>query len=136
MSSSETPGLVRTTGIDPAEAGDVALEEEVVRLRRTVETLEDELARRERERDQLERDLDHTTAWAEFLDRELRAQTDRIESLERERDALASRNDEIVDRYETLLAETEPAGGSSGRRPFAVFDGLRVVVATRLQRLF
>lgn len=133
MSSSDTPGLVRTTGLDPTEAETVALEEEVARLRRSVETLEAELSRTERERDALAEDLEHTTAWSEFLDRELRDRGDRIESLERDLEAEAARREEVVDRYETLLAEAR--GGGADGRWLGGFDGLLARIGRRVGRL-
>jgi chromosome segregation ATPase len=120
MSSSDTPALVRTTGLDPA-AGSAALEAEASRLRRTVESLERQLAEteaaldeRDRElaatREQLaetEADLERAQEWGEFLDRELRAQQARIAELEAEQRRQAERHERVVDRYEGLLAETE-----------------------------
>lgn len=127
MSSSDTPALVRTTGLDLSE-GSAALEAEASRLRRTVDTLEqqlaeteatldereDELAATRARLDEREGDLERAREWAEFLDSELRAQQERIDELEAEQSRQAERHEQVVERYEALLAERETEESDRG----------------------
>lgn len=146
MSSSDTPALVRTTGLDPAASHDGRDGDQRAAVGSSERDLADaetaladaETARadaearlRDRERDlaaarehlaALAGELERTRDWAEFLGEELAERDERIAALEAAVDREVERREMVVSRYEELLSTSErETGGGLFARLVSVF---------------